>query len=339
MLQFDWPYLFLLLPLPILALLFLPRMKNSGTALMVPFYKELTAVHEHAQQHKVLNIYSFLMLMLIWILSLTAAARPQWIGEPISLPVNARDLLIAVDISSSMETPDMILDNYQVDRLTVVKKVVGEFVTRRENDRLGLILFGDQAYLQSPLTFDRETVNIFLQEARLGFAGPRTAIGDAIGLATKRLLDRPEQNRILILLTDGANTSGRIDPLMAAKLAKQAKIKIYTIGIGADEYTTPGILGSRLGRRRVNASIDLDEETLQTIADQTGGAYFRARDVNDLEQIYTQLDILEPLEQDPENYRPTTALFYWPLAAALLLSMFLALIGILRSGDSPAYSH
>jgi len=339
MLQFDWPYLFLLLPLPILALLFLPRIKNSSTALMVPFYKELAAVHEHELQHKVPNLFSFLILILIWILSLTAAARPQWIGDPISLPVNARDLLIAVDISSSMETPDMILDNYQVDRLTVVKKVVGEFVRRRENDRLGLILFGDQAYLQSPLTFDRETVNTFLQEARLGFAGPRTAIGDAIGLATKRLLDRPEQSRILILLTDGANTSGRIDPLMAATLAHQAKVKIYTIGIGADEYTTPGILGGRLGRRRINASTDLDEETLQAIADQTGGAYFRARDVNDLEQIYTQLDILEPLEQDPENYRPTTALFYWPLALALGFSMFLALTGILRSGNSPEYSH
>ncbi len=331
MLQFDWPYLFLILPLPILAVLFLPKSKNESGALMVPFYQELASVHETSQQHKVINTPALIVLTIIWILGVTAAARPQWIGEPVSLPASARDLLIAVDISGSMETADMILENQQVNRLTVVKKVVGDFVTRRENDRLGLILFGSQAYLQAPLTFDRETVNTFLQEARLGFAGEQTAIGDAIGLATKRLLDRPENSRVLILLTDGANTSGAIEPLKAASLANQAKIKIYTIGIGADEFITPGFLGGSFGRRRVNPSIDLDEETLQAIAVQTGGAYFRARDVAELEQIYTQLDVLEPLEQDPENYRPSTALFYWPLAIALLLSMLFALTRLIRS--------
>jgi Ca-activated chloride channel family protein len=242
----------------------------------------------------------------------------------VSIPASGRDLLLAVDISGSMETADMILNDQQVDRLTVVKKVVGDFVTRRESDRLGLILFGTQAYLQAPLTFDRNTVDTLLNEARLGFAGEKTAIGDAIGLATKRLLQRPENHRVVILLTDGANTAGKVEPLKAAELAKQARVKIYTVGIGAEEWIMPGIFGSNLGARRVNPSLDLDEGTLTAIAEQTGGRYFRARDVEELEKIYHELDQLEPIEQDAGSFRPKATLFYYPLGAALLLSFLFA---------------
>lgn len=327
MLQFDWPLVFLLLPLPWLIYKLFPPAKREDAALRVPFYDDLQRLSGKATLRGGHSKWMLLPLISLWLSALTAAAGPHWIGEPVRLPTSGRDLLLAVDISGSMETADMVLDGRQVSRVTVVKNVVGDFVERRESDRLGLILFGTQAYLQAPLTFDRNTVNTLLQEARLGFAGEKTAIGDAIGLATKRLLERPEENRVLILLTDGANTSGAIEPLQAARLAGQAGVKIYTIGIGADDLVVPGIFGSSFGARRVNPSVDLDEQTLSAIADQTGGRYFRARDVRELESIYAELDVLEPIEQEAESFSPTVALFHWPLGFAFLLS---GLIGLSR---------
>jgi Ca-activated chloride channel family protein len=181
------------------------------------------------------------------------------------------------------------------------------------------VLFGSQAYLQAPLTFDRKTVRQLLEEAQLGFAGEKTAIGDAIGLSIKRLRQRPAESRVLILLTDGANTSGKVSPLQAAKLAEQTKVKVYTIGVGADEMQTDGIFGSPFGRRTINPSADLDEKTLLTIAELTGGQYFRARNPEDLKNIYKVLDTLEPIEQDEETFRPSKSLYHWPLLLACLL--------------------
>lgn len=215
-----------------------------------------------------------------------------------------------------------------INRLVTVKKVVGDFVQRRESDRLGLILFGTRAYLQAPLTFDRTTVDRLLQEAQLGFAGEKTAIGDAIALSVKRLRDRPQESRVLILLTDGANTAGEIQPLKAAELAAQSQVKIYTIGIGADEMIKPGLFGTGFGARRINPSADLDEDTLRTIASSTGGQYFRARSLQDLQQIYAVLDTLEPSEQDSEVFRPTKSLFYWPLSLAFAISALWLLLHI-----------
>lgn len=326
MLQFDWLWVFTLLPLPLLVYWFWPPAEQEDSALLVPFYDNVEHLNQDHKTNSTHNIFLLLLMCLIWFLCVTAAARPQWVGESISMPASGRDLLVAVDISGSMETADMMLEDQQVDRLTVVKKVVGDFVIRRETDRMGLILFGTRAYLQAPLTFDRTTVNTLLTEARLGFAGERTAIGDAIGLATKRLLDRPENHRVLILLTDGANTAGEIEPLQAAELAKQAQVKIYTIGIGANEWVIPGLFGGNFGSRRVNPSVDLDENTLITIAEQTGGKYFRAHNVEELEKIYDELDILEPVEQDAESFRPTIALFYFPLSLALMLSFCFATV-------------
>lgn len=326
MLQFDWPLVFLVLPVPILVYRLLPPARREEAALRVPFYADLAQLSGSHRAGGPRGKGYLVLLLLIWLSAVTAAAGPQWIGDPVRLPSSGRDLLLAVDISGSMETADMVLDGRQVNRITVIKAVVGEFVQRRKSDRLGLILFGTQAYLQAPLTFDRNTVNTLLQEARLGFAGEKTAIGDAIGLATKRLLERPEHSRVLILLTDGANTAGAIDPLQAAKLASQAKVKIYTIGLGADELVVPGIFGNSFGARRVNPSIDLDEGTLRAIADETGGRYFRARDVQELASIYAELDVLEPAEQEAESFRPTEALFHWPLGLALMLSALAAVI-------------
>jgi Ca-activated chloride channel family protein len=236
--------------------------------------------------------------------------------------------LLAVDISGSMEREDMQLNGRMVNRLVAVKEVVGDFVIERQGDRLGLILFGAKAYLQTPLTFDRKTMQTLLYEAQLGFAGNGTAIGDAIGLSVKRLQERPENHRVVILLTDGANNAGELDPLKAAELASRAKVKIYTIGIGAEVMESRSIFGSRI----TNPSADLDEKTLTGIAQATGGKFFRARNPQELSAIYSELNRLEPIEQDAETIRPIAALYHWPLALAFALSLLLALIN--RRGQS-----
>ena len=322
MFEFAWWWLWFLAPLPVLVFLIMPKLQESGVALRVPFFARLASFDQgklRAQSH---GIIRKLLLCLIWILCVAAAARPQWVGQAVSIPASGRDLLMAVDISGSMERADMVLDNRRLQRVDVVKLVVGDFVERRENDRLGLILFGSQAYLQAPLTFDRTTVQSLLEEAQVGFAGQQTAIGDAIGLAIKRLRDRPESSRVVILLTDGANTSGEVDPKQAAELAKLADIKIYTIGIGAEEM----IEQTFFGRRKINPSAELDEETLTYIAEKTGGQYFRARDPRELINIYSLLDELEPIEQEEKVFRPIRTLYFWPLGAAFVLSFALALL-------------
>jgi len=254
----------------------------------------------------------------------------MWIGDQVSLPVSGRDLMMAVDLSGSMETADFIINRTQVDRLTAVKNVAGEFIERRQGDRIGLILFGKRAYVQTPLTFDRTTVKYMLHESEIGLAGKETAIGDGIGLAVKRLRDRPVESRVLILLTDGANTAGEVEPLKAAELAKTIGLKIYTIGVGADSME----MQSFFGTRRVNPSADLDEETLTKIASLTGGAYFRAKDTRGLEAIYEKLDALEPAIQDAETLRPEKALFYWPLGFCILL---LAIYGFINTRINSQY--
>jgi Ca-activated chloride channel family protein len=244
-----------------------------------------------------------------------AASRPQWVGEISSLPITGRDLLLAVDVSGSMDTQDMVWENRAVNRLVVVKQVAGEFIQRRRGDRVGLILFGSRAYLQTPLTFDIETTATMLDEAEIGLAGRETAIGDAMGLAVKRLREDAQSERVLILLTDGANTSGEVQPLQAAEFAARQGLTVYTVGVGADEMRVQDFFGTRV----VNPSADLDEDALRAIAERTGGAYFRARDAEALAEIYRLLDELEPVESDVEVVRPVAELFHWPLGLAYLL--------------------
>lgn len=196
---------------------------------------------------------------------------------------------------------------------------------------MGLILFGSNAYLQTPLTFDKKTLGILLNEAQIGIAGRQTAIGDAIGLALKRLKDRPAKSKVLVLLTDGANTAGEISPIQAAKLAAEKELRVYTIGVGADEMVTPGIFGSNFGSRRINPSIDLDEDTLRSIAEQTGGQYFRARNTEELRRIYDLLDQLEPTEADPEVFRPIQSLFFWPLSLVMIITFLMSLHAIIQN--------
>ncbi len=316
--EFAWPWLFATLPLPLLALL-LPRApRQAPAALRFPFYAALrNNLQAPTGQRSRLRL---ILAGVAWLLLVLAAARPQLIGESVHLPVSGRSLMLAVDISGSMQSEDMQIRGRQLSRLTAVKVVAGDFIDQREGDRVGLILFGDEAYLQAPLTFDRDTVRTLLDEAQIGLAGKQTAIGDAIGLAIKRLRQEPAENRVLILLTDGANTAGNVDPLKAADLAASEGVRIYTIGIGSGET----VVQTPFGRRRV-ASGDLDEATLKAIAEKSGGHYFRARDTAQLAQIYDQLDRIEPVSEDEQSWRPIDELYFWPLGSALLLSVIIAL--------------
>lgn len=321
-LHWHWPWAFLLLPLPWIVRAFLPAHKPQQAALKVA-HLNLWQLNDGNSVSTVKNNSraADIIALCLWLALLTALARPYQLGEVVELPVSGRDLLLAVDLSQSMEIEDMQFNNRAVNRLVVVKRVIGDFIERRAGDRLGLILFGSEAYLQAPLTFDRHTVKALLNEAQIGLAGPKTAIGDAIGLAVKRLQDQPESSRVVILITDGANTSGELEPLKAAELAALNHIKIYTIGLGANAMEVPSFFGTRT----VNPSRDMDEKTLREVASLTGGNYFRAHNTSELQQIYALLDKLEPSEQDPQIFRPQANLWHWPLLFALLISFILAL--------------
>ncbi len=330
MFELAWPWVWLLAPLPILVW-WLSQRKAQQNALRAPIFLQWQQFKDNHQE----SSFNFpWLLMLIWLLLLLAASRPQWIGDPIRLPASGRDLMVSIDVSGSMEMKDMVVERKQVDRLVAVKHILNSFIERREGDRLGLILFGEQAYLQTPLSFDLKTVQIMLNESEIGLAGPSaTAIGDSIGLAVKRLKDRNAKNRVLILLTDGVNNAGILDPLQAAQLAEHAGVTIYTIGIGADEVVTSNGLFSR----RFNPSRELDEETLTKVAELTNGRYFRARDTESLDEIYNIINELEPVEQDQETYRPTKALFFIPLLMVLIISLlnkFMQLVSTRRTSGA-----
>ena len=315
MIEIAWPWVLAALPLPFIY----RRLLRSATtlarsALRVPAVEDFSIMTQSAGTGATSRL-AYWLAFVAWLLFLLAAARPQWLGEPIEVPISGRDLMLAVDLSRSMQEVDFVLDGQRVDRLTATKKVVGDFIERRVGDRLGLVLFGTQAYLHVPLTFDRSTVAQLLEETVIGLAGPSTAIGDAIGLAVKRLRDNDSEDKVLILVTDGANTAGVIEPQRAAELAAAAGLTIHTVGIGADEIMVRRLFGSF----RYNPSRDLDEKTLRAVAESTQGRYFRARDVTELESIYAEIEKLEPVEHGGEHFRPTTPLFPWPLALALLL--------------------
>lgn len=318
-LSLAWPWVLAALPLPwLLQRLLPPARQNTGAALRVPFFQALEQMDAtHPAPH---SRARHALAWLAWSLLVLGAARPQWLGEPVNLPLAGRDLMLAVDISGSMASEDYTLNGHPATRLDVVKAVAGRFIEQRAGDRLGLVLFGSRAYLQTPLTYDRKTVQLLLGEAVIGLAGRETAIGDAIALAVKRLREQPEDNRVLILLTDGANTAGNIAPLAAARLASQEKVRIYTIGIGG------GPVGVRtpFGTLRQPGG-DLDPETLKAIAGQTGGRYFQATNTTQLEKVYTDLDHLEPSVRDSRTYRPLAALYFWPAGIALVIALGLLL--------------
>lgn len=322
MFDMGWPWIWLLLPLPWLLRWLLPISESGDAALKVGFLNELENL---AGRRAAIALPAWRQqwpYLLIWFLLLFAAARPQWLGEPLPLPTNGRDLLLAVDVSGSMDYADMHWQGEEVSRLDLVKYLFGNFITDRRGDRVGLILFGTKAYLQAPLTFDRQTVRTWLEEAEVGIAGSNTAIGDAIGLAVKRLRERPAESRVLILITDGANNAGEVEPQLAARLAAAANVKVHTIGIGAD--AEPGML-SQFG---FSPGGDLNETELRGIADETGGDYFRARSTEELFAIGATLDRLEPAAQQPAQARIATELYAWPLSAALVMTWLMVILSV-----------
>lgn len=300
----------LLLPLPYLyRRLRKPVSVKYDSGLRVPFFaalKNFSAAGTNSANWK-LNLH-----YLTWFLLLLAVSGPEWIGKAVDLPRSGRDILLAIDVSGSMQIPDMELNDQPVDRLSVVKNVAQHFVKDRVGDRLGLILFGSRAYLETPLTFDLQTVQHMLLDATVGLAGTQTAIGDAIGMAIKHFKHYPNDNKVLILLTDGVNNEGNVSPLEAAKIAAKYGIRIYTVGLGANQVIMPSLLGPQI----ISGEYELDEETLKQIAQETHGLYFRAKNPEELISVYEQLNKMEPRMGESETFRPKTPLYYWPLGLA-----------------------
>jgi len=334
-----WPLVLLLAPLPwIVRRLLPPDRAAAGAVLRVPL--GFGGGPDDASARRPPPARRRPVALVIWGLLLIAGARPQWLGDPVERPVASRDLLIAVDLSRSMGERDFELEGRPVSRLALVKAVAGDFISRREGDRIGLILFGARAYLQTPLTFDRRAVAGMLAEADVGLAGNETAIGDAIGLAIKRLR-RSASEKVMVLLTDGANTAGTMPPERAASLAKLEGLRVHTIGLGtptsrgaripewARGMRPPDKSSAQAARERTSLSLqlnnlsrDLNEPALRAIASATGGRYFRATDRSALERIYRTLDEIEPVEQKMRRFQPAAELFRYPLGAALVLSLW-----------------
>lgn len=314
--EFAWPWMFLALPLPWVLRQVLRPLKPAQ-ALNLP-QPGLSLVQSSLGRAP---FAATLLLALAWLCLVVAAARPQHLGPPEPQRRSGRALMMAVDLSGSMSLDDMQLAGRQVTRFAAVEAIAGDFIDRRAGDELGLILFGSQAYLVTPLTYDLDAVRAQLHGAVVGLPGRETAIGDALAVAVKRLADMPEAARVVVLLTDGVNNAGSIAPREAARAAKAAGVRVYTIGIGANAMRVPDFFGTRV----VNPSADLDVGMLTDIANQTGGRFFRATDTEQLAAAYRAIDELEPVPQQGAALRPRFELFRWPLLAALLLLGFAVL--------------
>jgi len=319
--DFAWPWLLAALPLPLLARWLLPTRRSGSAALRVPYGTRLDAI-AGTGGHAVRAAGAGLLAWLAWALLCVAAARPQELGEPVAPPQAGRDLMLAVDLSGSMGEADMQLGGRVVDRLTAAKAVLADFLDRRAGDRVGLIVFGQRAYALTPLTLDRTSVRQQLADSVVALAGRETAIGDALGLAVKRLQSQPPggaapQQHVVILLTDGVNTAGVLDPRKAAELARDSGVRVHTIGFG----TEGGELSMFGFRLPVPGGDSIDEATLQYIADTTGGRFFRARDTESLAGIYTEIDRIEPVRRPGRAVRPRIERYPLPLGAGLACAL------------------
>jgi Ca-activated chloride channel family protein len=319
--ELAWPWFALALPLPWLLRWWLPA-QQPGRALQLPQPGLMLSSTTDHRGHR----GAWLLLLLAWCCLVAAATRPQWLGTPQPQQHSGRATLLAVDLSGSMAQEDMVLAGAPVSRFAAVNTIAGDFISRRAGDEVGLILFGSQAYLTTPLTYDLDAVRAQLQGSAVGLAGRETAIGDAIAVAVKRLSTLPEQARVLVLLTDGVNNTGAIEPRDAAKAAKAAGVRIYTIGIGADTMRVPGFFGSTV----VNPSADLDVKMLTDIATETGGRFYRATDTSQLADAYRAIDSLEPMPHQGQPLRPRYELFRWPLLACMALLLLATLPRVVR---------
>lgn len=311
MFEFEWAYLLFLLPLPVILHLLKNTQNHTGFSIRLPIFANLSDLADFSRARYYLNTKQIL-LWLLWVFLLLAVSKPIWIDELVELPIKGRDIILNIDLSESMSQKDFKLDNRRIDRLSGVKKTALDFVDRRKNDRIGLVVFGSKAFLYSPLTFDKNIIKSYLQQAQIKMAGPKTAIGDSIIVAIKHFQDNQQagNTRALILLTDGQNTAGSVDVVQATQIAKEQNIKIYTIGLDA-------------GRNIFARSGGVDEGALKYIAQQTGGLYFRAQNINALRQIYNKVDALEKNAAENLTYKVHKDLFFYPLTVFLLLLIVL----------------
>ncbi|WP_340674186.1 VWA domain-containing protein [Microbulbifer salipaludis] len=309
--SFAAPWAWLLLPLPLLVWWLAPPHRERVPAIRVPFFQRISERLGLTPSAGAIvrgrRLWQLVFGALTWLLLVTALARPELEGAAVTLQKPARDLILAVDISGSMEQEDFVAVNgARQQRLAGVKQVLAEFLKEREGERVALIVFGSRAFVQAPLTTDLDTVLELLQQTEVGMAGPHTALGDAIGLAIRQFESSEVTQRLLILLSDGSDTASRMSPVNAAAIAAQRQVKILTIGVGDPQ-------GESENR--------LDQETLTAIAQRTGGEFYFANDQQALTRVYQQIDALVPKKIDSETYRPHRSLAYWPLGAALLVSL------------------
>lgn len=313
MLEFAWPWVFLLLPLPLAAWWFLPPHRTRQASVQVPFFDRLAAATGQTPQHGAVVLERRAMQMIIavaiWLLLVAALARPQWVGDPVKREVSARDLILAIDISGSMDQRDFkVPDGENLTRLSGVKRVVSKFIARRKGDRIALVLFGTRAYVQVPFTQDLATAQQLLDQSEVGMAGQQTAIGDTIGLAIKTFEASAAKQKVVVLLTDGNDTASRVPPEHAADIARQNDITVYTIGVGDPAAS---------GENRVDLGV------LRAVASTTDGQFFRAEDGAQLEAIYADIDRVVPAKLQTLSWRPKRPLFQWPLGAAVVLGLLL----------------
>jgi Ca-activated chloride channel family protein len=305
--QLEYPWLLALLPFPILIWWLLPPYREETASIRLPFFQEVAQASGLAPTRGAVipktNWLEKLIAPVCWALVVLALARPQYVDPPIQKVQPARDLLLALDLSQSMDTRDFKNPAGElIPRVEAVRGVVTDFVKRRTADRIGMIVFGDAPYPEAPFTLDHVTVELMIANALPGMAGPRTALGDAIGLAIKMFADSKAQEKVLVVLTDGNDTASKMPTDRAADIAKQNGIRIHTVGIGNPDAT---------------GEDKLDTSALQKIAATTGGRYFFGQDQNQLEQIYATLDRITPSNAITLSWRPKHELFQYPLGAAL----------------------
>ena len=311
MLELAYPWALAALPLPILAWKFLPPYRQRVSAVRVPFFKgvvqaagvDATAGAVILRRRRIQELTA----IVVWCLLLIGLAKPEWVGEPIVRTEAARDVMLAIDLSGSMDYADFPGDDGgNVRRIDAVRRVVDRFVAARDSDRVGLIVFGNRAYIQLPFTRDLETARALVALMDVGMAGPQTAIGDAIGLAIHAFESSELDDRLLILLSDGSDTASKMTPLNAADIAKLNGVEIYTIGIGDTQAS---------GEDRV------DFETLQGVAERTGGQFYNAADEGTLDKVYQRIDAAAVVDVRTQSWRPRNSLVYWPAGIAVVLGL------------------
>lgn len=323
MLEFGLPEAFLLLPVPLLVFWLAPDFRDRGESVRAPFFARLVTLSGRTpREGDVIILKQTLQRLVVvsaWLLTVTALADPRWLGEPVNRETAARDLLLLVDLSGSMEARDFQVSNgddgERITRLAAVKSVLNEFIARRRGDRVGLAVFGNAAFPQAPFTEDHDLVVTLLDELQPRMAGPRTMMGDALGLAIRLFEQSETENRVAILLTDGNDTGSDMPVARAARIAADNGITVHTIAMG-----DPATVGEEA----------LDLPVLEDIAAITGGRFFLALDSRELDQVYGELDRIEPALVETVSYRPSRTLFHIPLAVMAGLMVLLALVMLLR---------